>query len=135
MKALATTVVLLSVFVAQAAPCRAGEVVPASRISDLATITDVMDSSERMSGLITNHGYKRMDNVRLLVSYGWLWNDDRRTDDASPGWTELHTLPMAIEAGQSMPFSITHQRPRPIRNDGKLTTTVKVLGFTEWEFR
>lgn len=135
MKALATSVVLLSIFVAEAAPSRADEVVSSSRISDLATITDVMDSSERMSGRITNRGNKRMENVRLLVSYGWLWDDDRRTDDASPGWTEVHTLPMSIEGGQSVPFSIPHERPRPVRNDGQLTTTVKVLGFTEWEFR
>ena len=135
MKALASTAVLLSVLVAQAAPGRADEVVPAARISDVATITEVMDSSDRMSGRITNHGNKRIDNVRLLVTYGWLWNDDRRTDDPSPGWTELHTLPIAIEAGQSVPFSITHERPWPIRNDGQLLTTVKVLGFTEWQFR
>lgn len=135
MKALTGAVVLLSVLVVQAAPCGADEVVPAARVADVATITAMVDSAERMTGQITNHGSKRIENLRLLVSYGWLWNDDRRTDEVSPGWTELHTLPMAIEAGQSVPFSITHERPRPTRDDGQLLTTVKVLGFTEWAFR
>ncbi len=135
MKALVTTVVLLNLFVAHAAPCLADDVVPAARIADLATIADVVDSAESMSGQITNHGNKRIENVRVLVTYGWLWNDDRRTDDASPGWTELHTLPMSVEPGQTVPFSFAHERARPLRNDGQLTTTVKVIGLTEWAFR
>ena len=135
MKALATTVVLLNLLVAQAAPCLADEIVPSSRIADIATVDDVRDSAERMSGRITNHGTKRIENLRLLVSYGWLWNDDRRSDETSPGWTELHTLSIAVEAGQSVPFSVTHERARPTRDDGQLLTTVKVLGFTEWQFR
>lgn len=115
-------------------PCVAAEVVPTAEVAAIATLADIVDTPQRLSGQITNRGSQRIENVRLLVSYGWLWNDDRRSNDASPGWTELHTLPMAIEAGQSVPFAVEHERARPARDDGQLMLTVKVIALTQWAF-
>ena len=115
-------------------PCLADEVVPAVQVAAIATLENIVDTPQRLSGQISNRGSQRIEQVRLLVSYGWLWNDDRRTDDSSPGWTEVHTLPMSIEAGQSASFSIDHERARPARDDGKLMLTVKVIGVTQWAF-
>ena len=133
MKILTTSVVFLSLSLAQASLCQANDVVPATQLAVTTTADDIVDSAERMTGRISNHGQYRIDNVRVMVSYTWLWNDDRRTDDASPGWTEMHTLPVAVEPGQSVPFSFEHERGRPARDDGQLITTVKIVGFTEWK--
>lgn len=135
MKAPFAPTLLLNLLLVTALPCMADDVVPATQIAAIATLDDIVDTPERLSGTLSNHGDKRIENVRLLVSYGWLWNDDRRTDEASPGWSEVHTLPMSVEPGQSVPFSVAHERPRPARDDGQLLTTVKVLGLTEWQFR
>jgi hypothetical protein len=135
MKALTTTAIVLNLLLVQMAPCVADDVVPGSHISSIATLDDIVDSPQRMSARITNHGSKRIENVRLLVSYGWLWNDDRRTDKAPAGWTELHTVPVSIEAGRSAPFAVEHQQWRPTPDDGQFLMTVKVVGLTEWEFR
>ena len=43
-------------------------------------------------------------------------------------------LPMAIEAGQSVPFAVEHERARPARDDGQLMLTVKVIALTQWAF-
>lgn len=134
MKALTSTAVVLTLLLAPLLPCAADDVVPATQLASIAILDDIVDTPESLSGMISNHGDKRIENVRLLVSYGWLWNDDRRSDDASPGWTEIHTLPLAVEAGQRVPFTLHHERPRPARDDGQLTTTVKVIGLTQWHF-
>ncbi len=133
MKIMTITIVLLSVCAVQVSPCRAADVVQGSQLSATTTVEDVVDSAERMSGRISNHGQQRIDNVQLLVSYAWLWNDDRRSDDASPGWAEFHTLPIALAAGETASFSFAHEHSRPARDDGQLLTTVKVVGLTEWK--
>lgn len=140
MKPLVTTLLAFNLLAVPALNCVAdevvaAEVVPADQLANVIVIDAIVDSSDRLSGRITNHGAQRVENVQLLVSYAWLWNDDRRTDDESPGWTEVHTLPLAIEPGQSAPFSVEHQRARPARDDGQLLSTVKVIGLTQWAFQ
>jgi len=134
MKMLITAIVALNLLMVPTASTFANDVVPADRLAAIATVAELVDSAERLSGRITNHGSKRIENVQLLVTYAWLWNDDRRTDDDSPGWTERHQLPLSIEPGQSAPFTVEHQRARPARDDGQLLSTVKVIGLTQWEF-
>jgi hypothetical protein len=43
-------------------------------------------------------------------------------------------LPVAIEPGQSVSFAVEHARARPLRDDGQLMLTVKVIGLTQWAF-
>jgi hypothetical protein len=133
MKILTTSLVCLNLCLAQVTLCQAADVVPATQLTVTTTVDDIVDSAERMTGRISNRGQYRVDNVRVLISYAWLWNDDRRTDDPSPGWTEFHTLPVSVEPGQSASFSFEHERGRPARDDGQLVTTVRIVGFTEWK--
>ena len=134
MKTLITATLVCAVLLGPTPPCVAAEVVPTVEVAAIAALADVVDTPQRLSGQISNRGTQRIDNVRLLVSYGWLWNDDRRSNDTSPGWTEVHTLPGAIEPGQSVSFEVEHERPRPLRDDGQLLLTVKVIGLTQWAF-
>ncbi|MCC6706445.1 MAG: hypothetical protein IT492_02695 [Gammaproteobacteria bacterium] len=110
-------------------------VVPADEVDAVITLEDVADTETGMTGTVTNHGDVPVTEIKVLVSYGWLWKDDRRTDEASPGWTETHTLPLRLEAGQSQPFALAHEQARPQRDDGELTMSYKVLGFTRWVFQ
>ena len=134
MKILTCATLACNFLFVQAMPCAADEVVRTAQVAAIATLEDLVDTPQRLSGRIINRGNQRIEQVRLLVSYGWLWNDDRRTDDTSPGWTEVHTLPMSIEAGQSAMFSVDHEREPPARDDGKLMMTAKVIGVTQWAF-
>lgn len=134
MKTLITASLACTLLLGPTLPCVAADVVPVAEVAAIATIASLVDTPQRLSGQISNRGQQRIENVQLLVSYGWLWNDDRRSNDTSPGWTEIHTLPMAIEAGQSVSFEVEHERARPLRDDGQLLLTVKVIGLTQWAF-
>ena len=113
----------------------AANIVPADELDAVVTLDDLADTETGMTGTVTNHGDVPVTDVQVLVSYGWLWKDDRRSNDASPGWTETHTLPMRLAPGESQPFAFAHERPRPARDDGELTMKVRVIGLTRWLFQ
>jgi hypothetical protein len=133
MRTLGTSIFLLALYGAQISPSLAADVVQPTQLAATATLEDVVDSPTQLTGRISNHGASRIDKVQLLVSYGWLWNDDRRTDDTSPGWSEFHTLPITVEPGASAEFSVNHERSRPARDDGQLILSTKIVGYTEWK--
>lgn len=129
------SMLLAAMLVFTVSTASAVNVVPADEVDAIITLEDMADTETGMTGTVTNHGDVPVTEIKVLVSYGWLWKDDRRTDEASPGWTETHTLPLRLEAGQSEPFAIAHERARPQRDDGELILSYKVLGFTRWLFQ
>ena len=115
------------------ASARADEVVNASRLRSSATVEDILYSADHVSGQVVNHGNKRLENVQILVTYAWLWSDDRRTDEDSPGWSEFHTLAGAIPANGAASFSFPHPSLPAQRDDGHFLSSVRMVGFTEFE--
>ena len=116
-----------------AASAPADEVVSAARLQSQATVEDILYAPDHVSGQIINHGNKRLDNVQILVTYAWLWSDDRRTDEDAPGWSEFHTLAGAIPPNGSLAFSFPHQPLPAQRDDGHFLSSVRMVGFTEFE--
>ena len=116
-----------------AASAPADEVVSAARLQSQATVEDILYAPDHVSGQIINHGNKRLDNVQILVTYAWLWSDDRRTDEDAPGWSEFHTLAGAIAPNGSVAFSFPHQPLQAQRDDGHFLSSVRIVGFTEFE--
>ena len=111
----------------------ADEVVNAPRLHSSATVENVVYAADHVSGQVVNHGNKRLENVQILVTYAWLWSDDRRTDEDSPGWSEFHTLTGAIPANGTASFSFPHPSLPAQRDDGHFLSSVRMVGFTEFE--
>ncbi|HEV3112491.1 MAG TPA: hypothetical protein VGY99_18550 [Candidatus Binataceae bacterium] len=84
-----------------------------------------------ISGTIVNHAGLTVRDVKLMINYAWVWNNDFRPGEDSPGRTVYITAPAAIPPhGQG---SFTYQPPEPLssENDGHFVPSVHVVGFTQ----
>lgn len=135
MKLCIRSMLLAGLLALACATASAVNVVPDAEVDAIVTLEDIADTETGMTGTVTNHGDVPVTEVQVQVSYAWLWKNDRRPQGPSPGWTEMHTLPMRLEPGESQPFAVAHEQPRPARDDGELTMSVKVVGLTRWTFQ
>lgn len=111
----------------------AAEVVGADRLHAAATVEDIAYTQDGVSGQIVNRSNKRLENVQLLVTYAWLWADDRRTGEYGPGFSEYHTLADAIPPNAAVSFSFPHKSLHGERTDGGFLPSVRMVGFTEFD--
>lgn len=109
----------------------ADEVVGPARLLSSAAVEDIVYTNDSVAGRIINRSDKRLENVRILVTYPWLWADDRRTDDTSPGWSEYHIVAGPVPANGALSFSFPHTSLHSERNDGNFLPSVQMVGFTE----
>ncbi len=111
----------------------ADEVVGTARLRTSATVEGITFTDSGISGQVVNPSHKRLENVRILVTHAWLWADDRRTDEDSPGWAEYYMLSEPIQPNSVASFSYPHKSPYPKRNDGHFISSVRIVGLTEFE--
>ncbi|HEY2107786.1 MAG TPA: hypothetical protein VGH29_18460 [Candidatus Binataceae bacterium] len=97
----------------------------------LAVRNVVAQPNGTIAGTIVNHAGLPVRDVKLMINYAWVWNDDFRPGEDSPGRTVYITAPAAIPPyGQG---TFTYQPPAPLtaENDGHFVPTVHVVGFTQ----
>ena len=86
---------------------------------------------DAVSGVIANDSPHAVRDVKLEITYGWLWKNERHPGTDNPGRTDLYTLAGEIPAGGSMPFTYRPSSPLPTRSDGTFNASASVIGFTE----
>lgn len=86
---------------------------------------------DAVSGVIANDSPHAVRDVKLEITYGWLWKNERHPGTDNPGRTDLYTLTGEIPAGGSMPFTYRPSSPLPTRSDGTFNASASVIGFTE----
>lgn len=121
--------------VAAAQIAAAGErLVPAGMVTEV-SIENVVETGGTVSGTLVNRGGATLRNVRLLIRYAWLWNDERNPgeDGDNPGFAVYHVVPDEIPAGRTISFSYTPVQSLPMREDGRFDVEAKISGFTRVE--
>jgi hypothetical protein len=94
-------------------------------------VRDVVVRDGIVSGLIMNRSSKPLRDVRLLIRYQWVWNDERNPGSDNPGRVAYHTVHDEIPSDVSVSFTYRPSPPLPQRSDGHFETMVEVVGFTE----
>jgi hypothetical protein len=98
---------------------------------NLAVQNVVAQPNGSISGTIVNRAGLTVRDVKLMINYAWVWNNDFRPGEDSPGRTVYITAPAPIPPhGQG---SFTYQPPAPLSSetDGHFVPTVHVVGFTQ----
>jgi hypothetical protein len=106
-------------------------VVPSERMTDSVALRDVTVNGGVVSGILTNTSGKALHDVQLLVRSDWLWRNEFRPGEDSPGRSVYYTVPGEIPPGGQTKFTYSADPPLPERSDGHFNTSVRVVGFVE----
>ena len=92
-------------------------------------IEDLNANASGVSGVIVNKSPHIIRNVDVVVQYHWLWNNEFKPGDDSPGQTVVLRIDNELQPGQSAPFRHS-QRAGGDRKDGRFAPEVTIGGFT-----
>ncbi len=84
-----------------------------------------------VDGTLVNTSQHPIADVLLMVNHAWLWRNEFRPGDDSPGRTEYIRVVEQIPPGGSVTFTHRPARPLPARNDGRFETSLEVVSFDE----
>ncbi len=84
-----------------------------------------------VSGTIVNRTGLTVRDVKLMIDYAWVWSNDFRPGEDSPGRTVYITAPADIPAHGQGAFTYQPSPPLPSRDDGHYVPSVHVVGFTQ----
>lgn len=84
-----------------------------------------------VGGTVTNRSPHPVAEVVLMVNHQWLWRNEFRPGDDSPGRTEYLRIPEPIPPGGSVTFTHKPLVPLPTRDDGRFETSLEVVAFDE----
>jgi hypothetical protein len=89
------------------------------------------DSSGTVSGTLINRTGLTLRDVKVEVNYAWVWSNDFKPGEDSPGRTVYVTAPATIPPYGQASFSYQPSPPLPSREDGHFVPSVHVIGFTQ----
>ena len=95
------------------------------------SVTDVAAKDGTVSAVLVNRSQHVIKDVKLLIRHGWLWKNERHPGADSPGRAEYYVVHGQIPPGGSMPFTYRIDPPLPQRSDGRFSSSVEVVSFTE----
>jgi len=112
-------------------PTFADEIVPVLDITRV-KVEQVQLTGSTVRALIINQGDQRIEDLRLRVSYQWLWRDEQRPGSHDPGWSITVPVTSPLAPGESRQFEFVPERPLAARPDGSYSPEVSVVGFNAY---
>jgi hypothetical protein len=94
-------------------------------------IRNVQLQGNVVSGQVTNKSRYPLRNLELLIQYHWLWNNEFKPGDVSPGKAFYIVIDKELQPGESATFSAPLDAPTAPQADGYYMTEVTLAGFTE----
>ena len=99
--------------------------------SKVVAVRDVTTRDGVVHGVLVNRSNKTLRDVRLLFRHTWLWKNEMKPGDDSPGRVDYYTVRSELPPGGTVEFTYRPQPPLPDRDDGRFETSVEVVGWTE----
>lgn len=82
-------------------------------------------------GTLTNRGSDRIHDIRLLIDIPFLWANEVKPGEDSPGRSSVLTVKGPLEPHGELAFEFTPNPPLPERTDGRFgDPQVHVMGFS-----
>lgn len=100
-----------------------------ARAAQSVALDNIWMNDNVVSGEIVNRSPHIVRNVELLFQYHWLWKNETKPGDDSPGKSVLITLDRELKPGESASFTFRPDPPLPARNDGQFMPEVSLAGF------
>jgi hypothetical protein len=108
---------------------RAQTVLNSAEAARTVTIESLHTSASAVSGVVANRSPHIVRDVEILVQYHWLWENEFKPGQDSPGLTALVRIQDELKPGQSARFHHT-LTPATGREDGRFAPEVTVAAFT-----
>jgi uncharacterized protein (DUF58 family) len=84
-----------------------------------------------ISGTIVNRTNHEVRNVRLMIDYAWMWQNDFKPGEENPGRTVYVTAPAVIPPHGEGSFTYRPSPPLESSAAGHFIPTVHIVGFTQ----
>ena len=94
------------------------------------TVADVARKGESVVGTIVNRGADEIRDIRLLIDMPFLWANEVKPGEESPGRSSVLTVAGPLAPGGRLAFEFTPNPPLPERADGHFADPqAHVLGY------
>lgn len=94
------------------------------------TVTDVARKGDSVIGTIVNRGGDEIRDIRLLIDMPFLWANEVKPGEESPGRSSVMTVAGPLSPGGRLAFEFTPNPPLPERSDGHFADPqAHVLGY------
>lgn len=93
-------------------------------------IQNLRASPTEVTGVVANHSPHEIRNIEILVQYHWLWTNEFKPGEQSPGRAAVIKLDKELQPGQSTDFRYEPTPPLTARKDGRFDPEVSISGFT-----
>jgi hypothetical protein len=111
---------------------QAADLVTDSQLARSVELRNVTASPDgEISGTIVNRTNHEIRDVKLMVDYAWVWNNDFRPGEDNPGRTVFITAPASIPPHGEGSFTYKPSPPLQFRDDGHFVPSVHIVGFTQ----
>jgi hypothetical protein len=109
---------------------RGQTVLSGSEAAKVLRLEDLNVTSSKISGTLINASPHTVRDIKVLIQYHWLWENERNPGKDSPGRTVDVDLQKELKPGDRVNFSYTPVPSLPQRSDGRFMPEVDVAGFT-----
>jgi len=93
-------------------------------------ISDVARRGDLVVGTLTNRGGDEIRDIRLLIDVAFLWANEVKPGEDSPGRSAVMTVAGPIAPHGKVAFEFTPNPPLPERTDGRYADPkVRVMGY------
>ena len=110
----------------------ADTVVSAPAALHAVTVENLQFDNGGINGEIVNRTQHRLEQIKLQVTYNWLWRNELKPGTDSPGWVGQLTVPATLAPGERYTFHYTPEQPLTPRDDGRFAPAVGVVSYTEF---
>lgn len=98
--------------------------------TDEIQVMDVARKGEAVTGLLVNRSDAQIRDIRLLIDMPFLWANEVKPGDESPGRSAVLTVAGPLEPRGKLAFEFTPNPPLPERADGRFADPqAHVLGY------
>jgi hypothetical protein len=89
-----------------------------------------INDSGNVTAIIVNRTDLTVRQVKLMINYSWVWSNDFRPGEDSPGRTVYLTAPAEIPPHGQGSFTYQPSPPLSSRSDGHFVPSVHIVGYT-----
>lgn len=99
-------------------------------VNDVISVSDVSRRGNVILGTLTNRGSDEIRDIRLLIDVAFLWSNEFKPGEESPGRSAVMTVAGPIPARGKVAFEFTPSPPLPERDDGHYADPkVRVMAY------
>jgi hypothetical protein len=92
-------------------------------------VTSTTLDGNTVSGTLVNRGGDEVRDIRLLVDIAFLWANEEKPGETSPGRAVVFTVAGPVPPQGTLNFNLHPDPPIEERSDGRYQPKVRVMGY------